>query len=833
MTIIDRLLGKSTPEQAPRRRAEKAVTSLGPWGYGEPFLSSLLNTPQAKAAAYLQAYKVGWFYKAGRKISQDIASLDWSLSLGDSEQGEDETVLDRPDMAIPFESLSPIDQFQRLMEFPNPSQTGRVLMQKTQVRLDFAGAAAWYLEGGTSGLPSAIYGISPARMWPSYSKSGVLIGWVMDKDKPEGGVPFDVSEILWFSSGNAADDDLWGVSAVEAVYSQVPLTNAMARHTGNVLSTGGRLAGMMWPKDRALSEDEFTDAQRAWRNVASDPDSGKRLLIFPEPMEYAAGASTPAEIGIPELAILNRDEILTAFPISPYQLGVPTPGGLNSGEVRREDRRDYWEGTIHPRADLLEEVIQVGLLSRYEEAMGQTYDYEIAEPNLDDAATLTGKATAFKDLVGIGLDPVEALKAVGLDHIKFLGLPALIDPVQQQMAQEAALEAQANQPPPPAKAIKAEAEARRDSALDPAVDKGKRLLAEFFDGQRARVIERVKAMPAAKADRRMAVKDSPWWPSDEDDLLTDTLRVIYAEAGRGGLQTVADTLNRVVGNRMVKNVLADLLEYGGERVKDINARTLQALTGELGEGVRRGYSIPQLVEGVPAEAFKGVMGVTLDNGTPAFGELRAETIARTETMLSYNRAAVTSYGEFGVERLLAYDGDGDEECAARDGMEFTIDEAEAIEDHPNGTLTWAPVVEDKGAHEDSLMERMLDTIKAMAVPTPVYITMPDIHQPDINVTTPDVRFTAPDVKVESPIQVDVHVPEAPAPVVNVTPPDINVEAPVIKVNVPKADAPVVNIAPTEVHVAAPDVTVNVPAPKPTRKTIERDKDGRIVGLTEK
>src|SRR5690349_2631701 len=217
----------------------------------------MANTPQEKAAAYLRAYRVGWFYKAGSKISRDVSTLDWSVSDGDMEEGESETTLDRPDLMIPFAALNPIEQFMRLLERPNPSYTGRQLLQKTQVRLDFAGAAAWYLEGATSGLPTAVYGISPSRMWPSYDSRGNLIGWVMDKDAPSGGVPFDKREILWFSTGNAEDDDIWGTSVVESVYAQVPLAELSARHTANVLTTGGRLAGMLWPKDRALSEDEF------------------------------------------------------------------------------------------------------------------------------------------------------------------------------------------------------------------------------------------------------------------------------------------------------------------------------------------------------------------------------------------------------------------------------------------------------------------------------------------------------------------------------------------------------------------------------------------------
>ncbi len=694
-TILDRLFGRPEPP-----RAAKAVTDISAWN-GYPMLS-VRDNPQEKAKAYLRAYKVGWFYKAGSKIARDVSSLDFTVSEGDAEEGDTEATLDRPDLSIPFESLSPIDRFQRLMERPNPvTKTGRALLHKTEVHLDFTGNACWWIE--TDGLlPSAIYPISPARMWPSRNKAGDLIGWVMDKDQPSGGVPFTVDEILWFSTGGP-DDDVWGTSVVEAVYSQVPLTDLMARHTADVLTTGGRLAGMLSPKDRALSEDEFLDAQRAWRNVTSDPNAGRRLLLFPEPMEYTAGASTPAEIGIPELGILNRDEILTAFPISPYQLGVPAPGGLNSGEVRLEDRRDYWEGTIEPRAGRIEETIQTGLLSRFEAAESTTFDFELAIPNLDDAPTLLEKAGAYRALIAIGLDPKETLKAVQLQHIKWNGLPDLLDPAKQaEMAKEAAAgqgdgtrsvvrddtprDNTATQQTVVGKAIK---------ARDDVTDRAHPAFAKFLEGQLNRIIADLRDfLPAGKAARRVAMKADPEWfdKAAEDRLLAEVARIVYLDAGRTGLQVVADTLGRAVTNKAVDRIVADLAEYGGERIADINARTLQSLVIELAEGTRRGYSINQLIDGVADEGYKGVRGVTLDNGVAVFGDYRAEVIARTETALSYNRAALGGYREFQVKRVLAYDGDNDPDCAARNGREFDIDDAFAIADHPNGTLDWAPVI---------------------------------------------------------------------------------------------------------------------------------------------
>jgi hypothetical protein len=200
---------------------------------------------------------------------------------------------------------------------------------------------------------------------------------------------------------------------VEAVYAELPLTDLMARHTGDLLTTGGRLAGMISPKDRALDEDEFSDALRAWRNVASDPNAARACSSSPSRWSTPQGASHPAEIGIPELAALNRDNILTAFPISPYQLGVPIPGGLNSGEIRREDRRDYWEGTIHPRVDDLEEV-DPGRPRRPLRA-GHGPDVRLrhrgAQPRR--RPSLIEKVAAYKELLATGFEDKEARSAPG------------------------------------------------------------------------------------------------------------------------------------------------------------------------------------------------------------------------------------------------------------------------------------------------------------------------------------------------------------------------------------------------------------------------------------
>jgi hypothetical protein len=662
-------------------------------------IASMAGRPtQERMQAYLRAYKVGWFYKAGSKIARDESNLDIKL-LPEAADGDLEQALVKPDLDIPFEQLAPIDQLLRLLERPNPYYTGRQLRRKTRIRWDFAGAAFWYLEGmaAPGDLPQGIYGISPSRMWPSYNPQGQLIGWVMDKDRPGGGVPFDTFEILAFLSEGTADGyDPLGV--VEAVFGEVSLTERMLQHSVDLLATGGRLAGAMWPKDRALTPDEFEDAKRAWRNVSSDPNAARRLLLFPEPMEWSQAAASPKDIQLPELAGLSMNNILTAFPINSYMLGVPMRGGLNeSGASRREEKQTYWEETIHPRVEDFEEVLQVGLISLYENAVQDTLNVEVIEPNLDDAPSLLEKAGAYRALVAIGFDPEVSVEAVGLDHIKWNGLPKMLDPAEQARMAEAAAEAPKPMPDerdPDTQTLVGKAIKGREDVLGLTATGSLTAVRSFLTEQKDRITTAVrKALPNGKAARMKGIEDADWWDAAaEDAILAERLQQVYVQIARGALGVVADATDRVVMPKTISKVLDDALKSAGLRITGINEVTRKAVAEQIAEGIRRGYSVSQIVDGVPSEAYQGVRQATAGNGMIVFDDLRAETVARTETMLAYNESALRGYREYRVREVVAIDGDHDAECAVRDGNTYTVDDALSITDHPNGTLDWIPVV---------------------------------------------------------------------------------------------------------------------------------------------
>ena len=723
MTILDRILGRNAP---PARKATLGGAWLSAIQGGPGLLEMYGHSWNERAAVYLAAYKVDWFYKAGSRIAADFATLDWTLSYEDSEGDNEEEITAAPGN-VPWERLAPLEQFLRLCERPNPWQTGLAFRHQQQIRLDFTGRAIIYVEDADgSGLPTALYGISPDRMWPSRNARGELIGWLMDKDAPSGGVPFTAEEIIAVETPGTGNDPQ---GVVEAVHQYAKLAPMIPNHTADVLSTGGRLAGMAWPKERSLSEDEFADAQRAWRNVTSDPNAARRLLLFPEPMEYQTGAATPEQIGLPELSALSRDEVLTAFPISPEMLMVPMASGLNSGMTQVVIEMRYWSGTMHPRVEVWEETLQQALIPRYEQAVGRPLDFDIEEPDLDDAPALIEKAGALKSLIDLGFDPKSAVSAVGLDHIEYLGPPEPEPlPVAGAAPEESTGLAVSVRDSTPSdqsttsqslgKSVKS-----REDVVGLILPGFLPVVEQYLAEQRDRVVARIEALytPLQKAERK-ALPEEWWVPEDERVELQRRLNDIYVTLSREALTVVADQLDRVVANKNVQRVTENVLRDAGDRIVEISETTRKAVTEALATGVERGYSVNQMLYGVPKEGYVGV------NKLDVWEPWRAERIARTETAYAYNEAALFGYKEFGVARVVASDGPG-HECGIRDGQTYSVEEALGIGDHPNGTLDWIPLT-DKAWHRES--ERAFDlatkAIEALSVVQPA---------PTFNLTVPE------------------------------------------------------------------------------------------------
>lgn len=737
----------------------------------QPQLQSFRNTPQEMMKKFLKAYKVGWFFKAGSAVSFDTSNLE--VTLKDAAGNE----IPLPPKDKDFASLSPVEQCRRLLDMPNPKESWRQFIEKSIIRYDFAGNAIWYLDEMDDDLcPTGIYNISPTRMWPA-QKGTRVIGWVLDWNERGGGTPFTIDEIVHLSAGSA-DDEVFGVGVVESVLMERDVNELLPKHVSDVLTLGGRLAGMVSPKERSLGENEFQDTLRAWRQIANSGDAAKRLLVFPEPVEWTRGAATPQEIGLPGLNEINRANILSAFPVSEFRLGVTISSGLNSGDTRQHMFREHWEFSIHPRAQVIRETWQHNIVDRFAKKAGEELIMEIKEPGRENAPMLLEKAAAFRALLNLGFDPNAIIPAVGLDNIKwdpnllmfmieqaFLGAteaagqaggaspapglgtgshvnktkdpgtqarnnagnaaaivrlpnPLLAGDVGQRIfvndsnrkdnitvSQSVTTQRKAATISGPGKTIVPEQQAQAQRTLD-----------MFLKGQQDRVVSKVRqTWPSTKAARK-AYDDDQWWDEAfEDAELREALRSYVNNVSIAGLEEVSNQLGRVLVPQQYGDALESSWAFAVEDIQGINATTKQAIEDLLRTGANRGYTVNQIINGVEDEGFTGLSELMMDNGQAAWSPQRAETVARTSLMKAYNRSNLLGYEAYGVSHVQARDGDYDAECAARDGRAFSIEDAMGIHDHPNGTLDWLPLLNQKALTIPSGMDEVMTALSENTV----------------------------------------------------------------------------------------------------------------------
>jgi len=736
--------------------------------YHDP-ISVLARTPQDLMRRAQAAYHANpWIRTAETVVTRKVVGLPWHLEDGeDEEYGENapepvrlaRALLEKPQQALPLE--------QRQMTL----QTRRAFTSLTSRHLGLCGLTYWYLDQRDAlyGIPLALLYVNPVRVWPAANDMGQVTGWVLDPRSSDGsgGLPLAVDELLPFYL-DPPDSGVIAHGLYEAAALKAQITSLADQHTAYVLATGGRLAGILGPKEGVIPDEEYQQLVREFRNVTEAPDAAKRLTIVKGPVDFLTTAAGPKDLDLVSLATMNRDDILSVWGVPPSQAGIPAPAGLNSGDTKKYDEAVLMQGAVHDRVLAYRETVQFGLLDRFPVPI----EYEIEEPEFDD------KTPAFENAARAVAQPLR-----NKERRELLG----IEPFGDDRDEEVWLPATSVLAYGPAVPVKATREQREFLGLRRSIEtrwlpRVRSSVADLLADQRREVASKVRsASPDTIARQR---KNPQHWftLAKEAERLEAVLRPHETAIAETVAERAASLLKPAKAEPFTESVVAAVSKSVGSRVKEISRTTQEAIADAVLAGYDAGLSPAQIAETI--------------EGLPAFDAARAELVARTETMFAYNSAALSSFQEFGVGQVEAIDGDEDEVCAARNGQTYPVDEAFGIEDHPNGTLDWIPI---------------LEPVKAAVVERP-----PEAPAAVVPPATAVVRFEVPDREPN------------PAPIVNVAAPEpsiVTMPSPVV--NVP---APIVNVdmAPVAAMLAELKEIIR----KPVTKNVERDEAGRILRVVE-
>lgn len=372
------------------------ATKAGPIGPGAGVLMTewlmpniMGNEPQVRMQKALKlGNEVDWVRAAERIIAGKVSSCEWHLEDPEGDTIDEEYKGD----PLAKDAFTLLTYPQGQLELSGPGGIGKRQSRRQQLvltsrHMGLAGSAAWYLDMiDGNGIPHAICYIRPDRLDPACTKAGVLTGWALDKSPGNPGTPIPVDQLLLFQL-SPPDMGVFGMGLVESSMAKAINNGLIDRHYSALLSSGGRISGILSPKEGAINDDGvYNQLVRDWRNVTEQPEAARRLQIVRAPVEFTSTVQSVGEMQVIDLMYHNRDALLALWGVPLSMLGgAVSSGGLNSGDSRKYDEAALWQGPVHDRDTEIVETVQSGILDKFEAVLGGWAPKLVFdEPEFDD-----------------------------------------------------------------------------------------------------------------------------------------------------------------------------------------------------------------------------------------------------------------------------------------------------------------------------------------------------------------------------------------------------------------------------------------------------------------
>src|SRR5690606_19109250 len=142
-----------------------------------------------------------------------------------------------------------------------------------------------------------------------------------------------------------------------------------------------------------------------------------------------------------------------------------------------------------------------------------------------------------------------------------------------------------------------------------------------------------------------------WDDEAERGYLSEVLLYLYLLSGRTGF----DRINELLGGNLEWYTrdpnFQEAMKKLEEMIDGINSTTRKKVLEIIREGMRRGYSIRQIINGYPKEDYPGLKGLFND-----FIESRVETILIDGAVVPYNMFSLHAAKKLGVKHVFVTDG---------------------------------------------------------------------------------------------------------------------------------------------------------------------------------
>lgn len=638
----------------------------------------------------------------------------------------------------------------RLLHRPNEHYTGKLLMQATALDYYISGNAYWLKlrNGRGKGVPAQLWWVPSTIIEPKGPDNQDTSIFIDYYDYRPNGVQVRISpeDVVHFRFGLDKENQRLGMSPMASVLREIFTDDEAANYTAALLKNMGVPGVVISPKEGGVSGPSPEDVKASKDYMSSQFTGDKRgePLVMSGPTEVEQFGFSPEQMVLKDLRRIPEERVTAV-------LGIPAiVAGLGAGLDRStfanfaEARKAAYESNTIPAQEVMAEDIRFQLLPDFEPDPMQ---FKVAF-DLSNVRILQEDEHKRAERLDIGvrggwIKRGEARRELGFeateaDDVYLVPIALVETSTDGSATQNPNLPDQPTEEDDPevpgilAGSITYEEQKAflltkglkegRKTELEKGQQKYQQVLIKQLDRDATVIAKALRSelerefaglgTKAAKAFSATIKADDLTKNLDavrlkvSDDLAAQKVivelkldewveKTLKARLGASAARVVLQTLGTVQESLNLEIALPDadtnqIVEAGGKRAGliDISTQTKQAIMRSIAKGRELKLDPGAIAKLIEDEVPKG----RFVNAGAAY---RAETIALTEIKYAQNKAAIAVYkASAHIKECIAFDGTGDDECAARNGETFSFAEAEteSENEHPNGSLSWAPVV---------------------------------------------------------------------------------------------------------------------------------------------
>lgn len=596
---------------------------------------------------------------------------------------------------------------------PNEFYSGHVLWMATVMDLALSGNGYWLLPRDRDTLaPTAIWWVPSFLIRPRTLEGGEdFISFYEYRPGTSATINLDRNDVVHFRYGLDPEDNRLGLSPLQSLFREIFTDDEAANFTASLLRNNGMPTVAISPTTEvAMSDDDQRAIKHDWMAKTTGDRRGEPL-ISDRPFDLKQFGFNPQQMDLKLLRRVPEERVSGVIGVAAIVAGLGAGLDRSTFANMAEAREMSYESAVIPLQRLCSSDLITQLLPHFEgnpERFWVGFDLSEVRVLQEDENKKVERLT--KELTSGAITVAEYRRETGrepgpADEI-YLRPVSLVEVPAGQLR------------PSPAEAAGRDSSGQKGSArqdrfirqMDRETERLSDLFASELDvrfqsiGERAAAVVTQRELDFTDEKRRNgdgmkqfeeAEIDAIMGSMDLDAVRAEEFQPVYERHYSRVGQAVVDQTNSATGLEigMPDTVARQVFNMGGSRtgLLDLTGDTRLALLDALSQASEEGLGTDEIArrirDRVPSGRYR--------NAGSAY---RARLIARTETRYAQNFSTLSLYRESDVlEGVRAYDGNTDLDCAMRDQELFTFSEAQTEMDreHPNGTLSFAPVTREE------------------------------------------------------------------------------------------------------------------------------------------